>query len=391
MNIMLITMYNLHNNCGGAERVFCNMANSLSARGHEVSCVFFDKEDNVVPFYHIDSKVELVNAGGKSFENIRFVDRVKLSFILDKRKRDEKRDYIRDLYYKKRLKPILKKINSDIVICYNEIGARIIKAFIDSKIPVVVMFHRNPTNDLQVASERTVEALEKCECLQVLLAEYISDVKKFVKTEKVKCIPNCVPQYKIDEKIEENRENIIIYPARIDRGKRQDKIVEAFSLISKEFPNWTVEFWGDTNYDKKYYLDVLNIIKRKNLDKKIFFKGIADDIFSQLCRAKICAFPSASEGFGLGLAEAMSAMVPVVAFKNTDFANSMIKDGVTGLLCDDNVDDFALKLKILMRDDRLRRQMGAAAKKDVKKYSEEKVWDMWEELINDVVRSKVVK
>ena len=387
MKIILITMHHLYNNSGGVERVFCNMANTLITKGYEVSCIYFDKIDNGKPFYHIDSKVQLVNAGKKEFKHITFLDRIKVLRFFNKKKRDEERDFIQDEYRGKILESIIAGINPEVIICYDNISTRIIKLNIQTKIPVITMFHRNPTNDLRLASKRTIDALEKSECIQVLLPEYINELKKFVKTKNVICIPNCVPQYITDEQIEENRKNIIIYPARIDRGKRQDKIVEAFSLISKEFPDWYVEFWGDMNYNKKYYREVFNMINSKKLDNRILFKGITNDIFSQLYRAKICAFPSASEGFGLGLAEAMSAMLPVVAFKNTDFANSMVKDGVTGLLCDDNIDDFALKLKKMMSDDKLRRQMGGAAKKDVKKYSEENIWEMWEKEINDIVNN----
>ncbi len=382
MKILLLDMYSLLSSHGGAERVCCNMANALVKKFYEVSIVHFDdSKSGKKSFFYIDNRVELINAGIEGMLKISFLERIRLAFIANKRKRENAREVIRDRKRAKQLTPIINNIKPDIIISYDDVATRVIKDFVTDSVPVITMIHREPKNQLKNVTLRTLEALKKSECVQVLLPSFVKDINN----NNVVCIPNCVPQYLLPNNIDEIKENIIIYSARIDRGKRQHFLIKAFALIAKDFPDWKVEFWGDVLFDKAYYNELKKLVEKYNLQGKIIFRGMAQDIFTQLCRAKIFAFPSASEGFSLALTEAMSAQLPVVAFKSTNFAAEIIKNNETGLLCSDAIDDFAMCLRKLMHSEKLRRNLGTSAKKYVEKYSEEKIWSNWESLINDVV------
>lgn len=382
MKILLLDMYSLLSSHGGAERVCCNMANALVKKFYEVSIVHFDdSKSGKKSFFYIDNRVELINAGIEGMLKISFLERIRLAFIANKRKRENSREVIRDRKRAEQLIPIINNIKPDIIISYDDVGTRVIKNFVTDSVPVITMIHREPKNQLKNVTLRTLEALKKSECVQVLLPSFVKDINN----DNVVCIPNCVPQYVLPNDIEKIRENIIMYAARIDRGKRQHLLIEAFALLAKEFPDWKVEFWGDVLFDKAYYNELKKLVEKYNLQGKIIFRGMAQDMFTQLCRAKIFAFPSASEGFSLALTEAMSAQLPVVAFKSTNFAAEIIKNNETGLLCSDAIDDFAMCLRKLMHSEKLRRNLGTSAKKYVEKYSEEKIWSNWESLINDVV------
>lgn len=79
----------------------------------------------------------------------------------------------------------------------------------------------------------------------------------------------------------------------------------------------------------------------------------------------IFLFPSRLEGFGYGVAEAMSCQKPVVC---TDCSSlpELIVNGKGGFLCEmDNVDDFVEKIKILAADKNLREEMGKFNRKRV--------------------------
>ena len=84
---------------------------------------------------------------------------------------------------------------------------------------------------------------------------------------------------------------------------------------------------------------------------------------SKLKVADIFAFPSNSEAFGLALTEAMAAGLPAIGYKSCPAVNEIIIDGYNGFLCDDGVDDFAEKMKVLMQNEELRKQMGKMLKK----------------------------
>ena len=49
------------------------------------------------------------------------------------------------------------------------------------------------------------------------------------------------------------------------------------------------------------------------------------------------------------------------------------------------VDSLALALDELMSDAELRKKMGKAAKEEMKQYAPDKIWNMWEELMNKFV------
>ncbi|WP_299445983.1 glycosyltransferase [uncultured Phascolarctobacterium sp.] len=273
----------------------------------------------------------------------------------------------------------------DIIITYSQDATRIIKLYVKTNIPVITMFHLSPNSVLEQSTPVTKSMLSKSEIIQVLTPKYINDVKKFVNNNHIICIPNCVPNVVLPNSINEIKEDLIIYPARIDTGKRQHLLIEAFNLINKSFPTWKVEFWGDTSVNKKYYKKLLLMVKNYDLQDKVIFKGVTKNIFNELCRAKICAFPSESEGFSLALTEALSAELPAVGFKNSDFINEVIKNDINGYLCEDNIESFANAILEIMVSDNLRIKLGIGARQSVEQYSENYVWEKWETIIKKCV------
>ena len=130
-------------------------------------------------------------------------------------------------------------------------------------------------------------------------------------------------------------------------------------------------------------------ISSQTIRTSVFRGGATDNVLDVYNKAAIFAFPSAYEGFGLALTEAMSAGLPVIGYKNCPAVNELIKDGENGYLCEDGVNAFAQALDKLMSDEKLRKKMGKAAKEDMKQYDSEKIWDMWEKLIEQVAQGKL--
>lgn len=91
------------------------------------------------------------------------------------------------------------------------------------------------------------------------------------------------------------------------------------------------------------------------------------------------------------MAEAMSAGLPVVAYRSCPAVNELVRDGETGLLVDDGVDALAEGLKKLMEDQELRERMGRAAHESMKEFAPEKIWDQWEALMQDVIAKHKMK
>ena len=105
-----------------------------------------------------------------------------------------------------------------------------------------------------------------------------------------------------------------------------------------------------------------------------------------LVNGDIFVFPSAYEGFGLTMAEAMSMGVPAIGYKNCVAVNEIIHDGENGFLADDVIEPLAEKMRLLMEDSELRARMGQAARRSMKQYSADKIWGAWDDLLHEVVR-----
>ena len=169
--------------------------------------------------------------------------------------------------------------------------------------------------------------------------------------------------------------------------KRPHLLIEAFAGLADKYPDWQVELWGDVD-QRAFYEELKFMIKSKKLQDRVFLKGTSNEIPKILQRSDIFAFPSAYEGFGLALGEAMSMGLPAVGYKSCSAVNELIQDGLNGFLCEEGPEDLAAKLDRLMGDRALRVRMGQAARESMKQYAPEAIWDAWEKLLEDIAAKK---
>ena len=127
------------------------------------------------------------------------------------------------------------------------------------------------------------------------------------------------------------------------------------------------------------------MIHKNHLENRVFLKGATNDVPNVLQQGDIFAFPSAYEGFGMALGEAMSMGLPAIGYKNCSAVNELIEDGKNGYLCEDGVKALQFALQKLMKNQSLRVQLGINAKKSMRKYSSKIVWNMWEKLLKILI------
>jgi glycosyltransferase involved in cell wall biosynthesis len=367
---------------GGAERVFVKLSNLAVEKNYKVIDICSDDNPNERPFSPLNEKVEFHNLGlGK----IRAPLYRKIAREICRVLNIKTKNYV-DAYRAKILAKYVNEIlqNRDIyaILCY-EIDAVFVANIINSKAPKIAMLHSSMGVSIQTFSKWKIKQMNQMDACQVLMPSFINEAKKYLVT-KVACIPNIVPQVDCDISARQTKDKkIIINISRIEPQKQQDILVKAFAKIVHKFKNkWEIHLYGH-EYDKKYKNSIEKFISDNHLSDVVLFKGTTKNVLEKLQNADIFAFPSAHEGFGLALAEAMSMRLPSIGFENAPGVNELIKDGENGFLCKD-VDDFADKLSILMNNEDLRATMGLNARESIKEYSSDKVWAKWEKLFDEI-------
>lgn len=260
---------------------------------------------------------------------------------------------------------------------------------IKPNVPVISMLHMQAeyffNNEI---SKTLLDSFKSVSCIQTLIKKDLKIVEEFCPRVRTVYIPNVV--YIGEENKFNNKINLkIVNVGRIDgKQKRQLNLIKAFNKIYKDFSSdWCIEIIGGTKTESQenYKNKIIEYIKEHNLEERVILLGEIKNISEKLQEADIFAFPSAYEGMPLALTEAMAAGLPAIGYKSCPSVNELIVDSVNGFLCEDGIDDFSEKLKILMQDAELRKKMGQNARESMKQFAPEKIWDEWEDLINKVI------
>lgn len=369
-------------NVSGMERVYVNMANALSEKGYRVVALCND-DIGQKPFFPFNEKVIFINLGlGKIKAPIHKKILREFSKFL-KLKLNNPVDFYKTHILSMHMKKVTDIYNPDILICY-ESNALYCSNYLNLSAAKIIMVHNSVHEVFPKLTARQIDEYNKADICQVLSPSFVEIAKKYLKIP-VRYIPNVVEQVsKLDMKKTRTRKKVIICVGRIEaKNKRQLLLIRSFAQIADKFSDWCIYLYGE-EWDKVYVDEIKNYINSNRLEQHVFLKGTTKNILDVLKNADIFAFPSASEGFGLALAEGLSLGLPGIGYKDANGVKDLIIDGETGFLCDD-INDFTDKLKILIENENLRKKFGLKAHESMKRYSPEKVWMMWTELIEEIL------
>ena len=139
--------------------------------------------------------------------------------------------------------------------------------------------------------------------------------------------------------------------------KGVDVLVEAFKLISDEYPDWHLKILG-------WYPDDTPLMNAIGKHPRIFHQPPVyhRDMPAQIQGCSIFVLPSRSEAMGRVLVEAMAAGKACIG-ADVDGIPSVIDDGVNGLLFTrENPIDLSRKMRLLIAEPELRNTLGKAAR-----------------------------
>lgn len=390
MNILLANFAKMVNDSGGLAKVTCAFAKEMYERGHQVTLVYADDKEGKF-FFDVPAGVQCYNLHHYKDKHIIFPLRYKIKRevlrAFDQRVGRAVNNDFTEKYLLPNVKDILENIKPDVIICSQPAASKVMLSDIQTSIPVITMSHGDPEDYFHHYPVKELPSLGLSAACQVLMPSFVKGITKRFPKEKVVVIGNVVPQHEkaVDLSKKKTIYKIISIGRLVRNHKRPHLLLQAFAKLAKDFPQWNVELWGAEDR-AKYTKDLKKIISDNNLENRVFLKGTTNNVTAVLQQGDIFVFPSAYEGFGLTLAEAMSVGLPAIGYKNCVAVNEIIKDGKNGFLAEDGVEALTEKMQQLMSDQELRQRMGKAAHESMKQYAAENIWGKWEELIEEVVK-----
>lgn len=177
----------------------------------------------------------------------------------------------------------------------------------------------------------------------------------------------------------EKRKLNIIHASNFRPIKQVPYMIQIFSELVQEFPNWTLDLVGN---GPDWPICQREARKLKIADK-VNFLGVRKDVPSLFSAASILASTSKIESFGLTIAEAMASETSVWA-SNVGGVPEVCEHNEAGLLFDlESKDDAIEKLARLMADEELRFRLGKNGRKQVReKFSTNKIVRQYENIYN---------
>ena len=385
MNILLANLTKMVGDSGGMAKVTCAFAHEMKVRGHRVSLVYSDVQTGDF-YYPLDKDIpayDIRHYKGKSISYPWYL-KVKREFYrtFDKQKARTVNDEFAASFLLEHLKDVLQTVQPDVIVSFQPAASKMLLCDLQTKIPVITMSHGDPEDYFHTYPKEEIPALEKSAVCQVLLPSFEKHLKDHLPNVKTVVIGNAIPQYDVQADLSAQKDTYkILFVGRLSKNhKRPHLLIEAFAGLADEFPNWNVELWGAED-GKAYYKELQLLIKKHHLENRVFLKGPTNDVPSVLQQGDIFAFPSAYEGVGLALGEAMSMGLPAVGYKSCSAVNELIKDGENGYLCEDGIEPLRIALQKIMKNQNLRKKLGWNAKKIIRKYSSFLIWNMWEKIL----------
>ena len=209
-------------------------------------------------------------------------------------------------------------------------------------------------------------------------------IESGVPESRIEIIPNGVDLDKYDEvKVKKSDRPRVIYVGRLIGYKHVDDLLAAFSKLDLDAELCIV---GEGPERKN-----LEALRRElKIDHKVTFTGFVDERkkIELLKSSHVLVLPSSTEGFGIAVIESMAAGTPTIA---TDIPalREVTQGGEVGLLFTPrNVDELAMKLKGLLKNEKLQREL---AEKGYKHVKAKFVWDTIAEKVERVFAAQLFK
>ena len=173
----------------------------------------------------------------------------------------------------------------------------------------------------------------------------------------------------------------IISVGRLEEQKGYDILIDVWNIVSKKYPDWILEIYGEGSERE----NLQNKINKLGLEKSFLLKGATKDIQDKYLESSIYVMSSRYEGMPMVLLEAMACGLPIVSFNCPCGPKDIIKDKEDGFLIPfGDIELMAEKIEELIIDEEKRKLFGKNAKRNVQRFSQDKIMNQWQELFENL-------
>lgn len=345
---------------GGAERQITMLANAMAERGHEVHFLVlseFNKKYDISPIVHVH---DLTAVEKKAFHPI--IGRYKS------------------------LKRAYKEIKPECAIHYNLQSAYLTAAMPKKVYCKSIYSERGDPYDKEYDG---LLGIIRSWCVKhtdgfMFQSEGARDFFGAEVARRSVVIHNSVSVPVEKYPMPEIRDNRIVSVGRLHEQKNQALLIDAFAKIADEFPECTLENYGDGQLREMLQQKIDSL----EMTDRIKLHSACKDVFSAIRTARLFVLSSDFEGMPNALMEAMALGLPCVA---TDCrpggARTLIEDGVNGFVVPRmDADALADKMRYVISHPEVADTIAHGGRKIADTHSEKKTFDKWEEFIEGIIK-----
>lgn len=344
---------------GGAEKQNVMLANAMANRGHDVTLISICADNNC---YQLDR-------------------RVKYLFLPDR-----KRNALRLITRYRDIKKKLVEIKPDVTVSFWFQSAYLTALMRKNITGKVIYSERGDPGDKEYSGMLGWIRRLTLPRIDGFVFQSKGAQRYFNKTVQSRStiIPNPVFVKKEDFPEVKERKKKIVTVGRLHPQKNQKLLIDAFSLIVNQIPEYTLEIYGDGELKD----ELQRQINELHLADKVFLKGTSKKIHELIYDASLFVLSSDYEGIPNTLLEAMALGIPCIS---TDCrpggAREVIDDGKNGIIVPiSDAEKLAMNILDLLSNRDYAERLTRQARVKIECFSPEKLYNSWSEYMLSLAR-----
>lgn len=345
----------------GAEKIMYHLLNELSIRGHEVSVILVDCDEEYTD-----------------------LEKVKQFPIYDKIREADRNRFIRVIKRQQRIRESVKKSGCNLLVSFGVgYNVDVIQACHFMNIKIILCERSDPIHhpDSKLLRIRRKIFYRRADAFVFQTKEIKKFFSKAIQARAI-VIPNFIEKRVPEENLNIEKRNSFVTCSRLDnKSKNHLLLISAFYKFNKINSNYKLEFYGD-GPDRAQYEQ---LIKELGMYDNIILHGRIDNPMEEAKKCKFFILSSKYEGMPNALIEALAYGMPCIAADCSGGAvRELINNEENGLIVPYNDEKSLLEAMLrLAADDELADSLAKEAYKINDTLEMGRIVDIWEHFLEN--------